>query len=111
MKLKDLTTFGKSIFQKGKEILNSRSTVHHVPEDTELKTPDKPVDLGVSPVNEQLVKKFEIPTADNPVESSRQQSMLDSQGLANKTDYHAQGRIESSNSNRGQRNYDNHQQN
>lgn len=109
MKLKDLTNFGKNIYQKGKEILNSRSSSHYIPT-SEVKTPEKP-EVKVSPDQEKLVKNFEVPSATNPIESSRQQSMLDSQGLSNKADYHAQGRIEGVNSNMGQRNFDNHQQN
>lgn len=110
MKLKDLTSFGKNIYQKGKEILNSRSSSHFIPTNEMKKTPETP-QVNVSPEQEKLVKKFEVPSADNPIESGRQQSMLDSQGLSNKADYHAQGRTEGVNSNMGQRNFDNHQQN
>lgn len=111
MKFKKLTDLGKNILTIGKEILNSRSNTHEIPKSTvKEKEPIAP-SVEMSPEQERLTKKFEIPTPDNPIESSRQQSLHDSQNESIKADYHTLGKSERLNSNMGQRNFDNHQQN
>lgn len=112
MKLKDITNFGKSIYQQGKEILSSHSTPHRVitSEHPKDETPLFDDEFQMGPEQEKLVKKFEIPSPDDPIESARQQSMLDSQGIANKADYQGLGRVQGRNSNMSQRNFENHQQ-
>lgn len=63
---------------------------------------------------EQLIKQMEIPEANDSFIQSRQQSMLDSQGIADHSgsSYHGPGKPgEKSNSNMWHRNYENHQGN
>lgn len=102
-----------NLFNKGKQILRARTTAKiEVPQPLETKADETEIPtVELTPEQEHLAKKFEIPTADNPTESARQQSMLDSQGLPNKAEYHPQGRTQEGNSNMWQRNYNNHQQN
>ncbi|HLW57111.1 MAG TPA: hypothetical protein VKY27_06980 [Bacteriovoracaceae bacterium] len=111
MKLKRLTSLGKSLFSIGKEILSSRSNTNPVQESTIKENKPTESIVEVSPEQERLSKKFEIPTADNPLESSRQQSLHDSQNPSIKANYHTLSKSERLNSNMGQRNFDNHQQN
>lgn len=111
MKLKKLSNLGQEIIALGKEFLSkklsNRSTRVQAPPPTKADDLQERVESS-----NRLAKKFEIPDPNNEIETSRQQSMLDSQGLPNQTEAYGQGNSrQTTNSNMGQRNFDNHQQN
>ncbi|HLT22080.1 MAG TPA: hypothetical protein VKZ84_01490 [Bacteriovoracaceae bacterium] len=118
MNLKKLSKLGREMAAIGKGIftqaLNNRSTRMQAP-------PPSKADDTVDEVSElqervdsskRLAKKFEVPDPHNEIEAARQQSMLDSQSLLNNPKVYGQGiNRETTNSNMGQRNFNNHQQN
>ncbi|MFA5584204.1 MAG: hypothetical protein WDA09_08310 [Bacteriovoracaceae bacterium] len=113
MNLKKLSKLGREMASIGKEIvtqaLNSKSSRKQAP--PPMKSPDKEFKERVES-SEQLAKKFEVPDPHNEIEAARQQSMLDSQALPNNPKAYGQGiSRETTNSNMGQRNFNNHQQN
>lgn len=120
---------GKDIFDYGRDVIKERlmDNSEENREDIESKLSEEKPDIThetQSGQNEDeelkekrrqnLQKNFTVPEAHNPVEQGRQQSMKDSQGVADHSgsSYHGPGRPgDKSNSNMWQQNFDNHQGN
>jgi hypothetical protein len=121
---------GKDIFDYGRDVIKERlidKTAGDNQEDIEHKLNEEKPTISHEAQAEhdedeelkekrrqKLQKNFTVPEANNPLEQSKQQSMKDSQGVADHSgsSYHGPGRPgDKSNSNMWQQNFDNHQGN
>lgn len=118
---------GKDIFDYGRDVIKERlmdKSSGENQEDIEHKLSDEKPDISHSSQGEDeeiiekrrqnLQKNFSVPEANNPLEQGKQQSMKDSQGVADHSgsSYHGPGKPgEKSNSSMWQQNFDNHQGN
>lgn len=107
---------GKDIYSYSKNAIKE-----HLEKESSQKSPEAHFDqtearneTEVEKKRENLRKQMEVPEAENPFIEARQQSMQDSQGIADHSgsSYHGPGKPgDKSNANMWQRNFDNHQGN